>query len=83
MQAFLGEMPKVSGEVVLRGSVAYVPQQAWIQNATVKSNVLFGMTMEADKYAQTIKVCELTKDLAMLPAGDDTEIGEKGTPIFT
>jgi len=71
-------MPKQAGEVILRGSVAYVPQQAWIQNATVKNNILFGKEMDDKKYQKAVEVCELTKDLAMLPAGDDTEIGEKG-----
>lgn len=79
LQALLGEMPKESGEITLRGSVAYVPQQAWIQNASLRNNVLFGNEMDRERYEKTIKVCQLATDLAMLPAGDDTEIGEKGT----
>ena len=30
---------------------------------------------------QTIRVCCLTRDLALLPAGDETEIGERGINI--
>jgi ATP-binding cassette subfamily C (CFTR/MRP) protein 1 len=30
------------------------------------------------KYKETIKICELKRDLQILPAGDLTEIGEKG-----
>lgn len=38
------------------GSIAYVPQQAWIQNATVKENILFGQPLDPKRYARTIKV---------------------------
>ena len=57
--------------------MAYVPQQAWIQNATVKDNVLFGRRMNGVLYDQTIDACALGPDLAILPGNDMTEIGEK------
>ena len=60
-----------------QGSVAYVPQQAWIQNATLKENVLFGKDSNNSKYGKTIKACALGPDLEILPGGDETEIGEK------
>lgn len=41
LSALLGDMEKVRGKVNISGSLAYVPQQAWIQNATVKQNILF------------------------------------------
>ena len=49
VSAVLGEMEKESGYVGLKGSVAYVPQQAWIQNATLKDNILFGKRMEEEE----------------------------------
>ncbi len=78
LSALLGEMEKLKGRVVMRGSVSYVPQQAWIQNATLKDNVLFGQSFEQDKYNLVIRNSALEDDLKMLPAGDMTEIGEKG-----
>ena len=57
--------------------MAYVPQQAWIQNATLKNNVLFGKELNNIKYGKTIKACDLVPDLEILPGGDETEIGEK------
>ncbi|KAK2159275.1 hypothetical protein LSH36_155g02029 [Paralvinella palmiformis] len=78
INAVLGEMEKLSGYVNVRGSVAYVAQQAWIQNNTVKDNILFGHEMETDKYNQILDACALRPDLDILPAGDMTEIGEKG-----
>lgn len=63
--------------VFLQGSVAYVPQQAWIQNATLRENILFGRTFDSKRYAKAIYTCALQTDLDILPGGDLTEIGEK------
>lgn len=78
ISALLGEMEKVSGSVNTDGSIAYVPQQAWIQNATLRENILFGKAFNQKKYDQVIECCALRPDLEMLPGGDNTEIGEKG-----
>ncbi|CAH1713407.1 multidrug resistance-associated protein 1 isoform X3 [Aphis gossypii] len=78
VSAFLGEMEKVSGRVNTKGSIAYVPQQAWIQNTSLKDNILFGQTLSDRIYSKVIDACALRADFQMLPAGDDTEIGEKG-----
>ena len=40
ISALLGEMEKESGTVNVTGSVAYVPQQAWMQNATLQVMML-------------------------------------------
>ncbi|XP_015175310.1 PREDICTED: multidrug resistance-associated protein 1 isoform X7 [Polistes dominula] len=78
ISAFLGEMEKLNGRVNTKGSVAYVSQQAWIQNATLQDNVLFGKPLNKAFYNRVIDACMLGPDLEMLPAGDQTEIGEKG-----
>ena len=57
--------------------MAYVPQQAWIQNATLKENVLFGKNSDDVRYQKAIEACALGPDLEILPGGDETEIGEK------
>lgn len=56
--------------------MAYVPQQAWIQNNSVQNNILFSKPMRSGYYQQVIKACALQPDLEMLPSGDATEIGE-------
>ena len=61
----------------LQGSVAYVPQQAWIQNATVQDNIVFGREKQKTWYQRVLEACALLPDLEILPAGDATEIGEK------
>ena len=52
--------------------------QAWILNATVRDNILFGLPYDEVRYWQIVQACQLAKDLHMLPAGDLTEVGEKG-----
>ncbi len=76
--AMLGEMVKVSGRVVVPARVAYVPQQAWIRNGTLRDNVLFDQPYDEAKYRAVLCACALEPDLKILPGGDLTEIGEKG-----
>lgn len=78
LSAFLGDMVKLKGTVNINGSIAYCPQQAWILNASVKTNILFGQPYDSERYEQVIEACALKPDLAILPGGDDTEVGEKG-----
>ncbi|TRY81629.1 hypothetical protein DNTS_014478 [Danionella cerebrum] len=78
LSAMLGETEKRSGSVSIKGSIAYVPQQAWIQNASLLDNILFGKEKKKSWYQRVLEACALLPDLDNLPAGDATEIGEKG-----
>ncbi|XP_030721180.2 ATP-binding cassette sub-family C member 2 [Globicephala melas] len=78
MSAMLGEMENVHGHITVKGTVAYVPQQSWIQNGTIKDNILFGSELDEKKYQQVLEACALFPDLEVLPGGDLAEIGEKG-----
>uniref|UniRef100_A0A5F8GC72 Multidrug resistance-associated protein 1 n=1 Tax=Monodelphis domestica TaxID=13616 RepID=A0A5F8GC72_MONDO len=81
LSALLAEMDKIEGHVSIKGSVAYVPQQAWIQNASLRENVLFGRQPQERFYKTVIESCALLPDLEILPSGDRTEIGEKGVNL--
>ncbi|RDI78769.1 hypothetical protein Vi05172_g11350 [Venturia inaequalis] len=81
LQAILGDLHKVNGRVSVRGTIAYVAQNAWIMNASVKDNVLFGHRFDPKFYDRTLKACALIEDLAILPDGDRTEVGEKGISL--
>ncbi|XP_069566366.1 multidrug resistance-associated protein 1 [Brachyistius frenatus] len=81
LSALLGEMDKLEGTVAVKGSVAYVPQQAWIQNSTLKDNIVFGQERREAWYQRVVEACALQPDLESLPAGDETEIGEKGVNL--
>lgn len=78
MSSILGETVKKTGTLNTNGTMAFVAQQAWIQNATLKDNILFGKPFDATWYNKVVEACALAPDLKMLPGGDQTEIGEKG-----
>jgi len=58
--------------------LSFVEQVPWIQNKTIRENIIFNLPYDEKKYNETIRTCQLTRDLEILPAGDLTEIGEKG-----
>jgi ABC-type bacteriocin/lantibiotic exporter with double-glycine peptidase domain len=76
--SLLGEVAMTSGQRKVEGSVAYVSQGAWILNASVKENILFGEKWDRKKYEAVIEASALGPDLDQLPGGDQTEIGERG-----
>ncbi|PRQ51285.1 putative xenobiotic-transporting ATPase [Rosa chinensis] len=76
--AILGEIPKISGNVDVFGTIAYVSQTSWIQSGTVRDNILYRRPMEKTKYQETIKACALDKDIDSFQHGDLTEIGQRG-----
>lgn len=78
LAAILGEIGSRAGTVTVDGSLAYASQEAWIKNATVRDNILFGAPFDAERYEAVLDACSLRDDLAILRAGDMTEIGERG-----
>ncbi|KAA8543430.1 hypothetical protein F0562_021075 [Nyssa sinensis] len=78
LSCILGEIPKISGEVRVCGSAAYVSQSAWIQSGNIEENILFGSPMDKPKYKNVIHACSLKKDLELFSHGDQTIIGDRG-----
>ncbi|KAF0697853.1 Aste57867_11493 [Aphanomyces stellatus] len=78
VSGILGDARCSKGHVHRFGSVAYVSQQPFIQNATLKDNITFGLAFDHARYQNAIRVSCLVEDLKILPGGDMTEIGEKG-----
>jgi ABC-type multidrug transport system fused ATPase/permease subunit len=76
--AILGQMSRVDGTQSLNCRVAYVGQEHWIQNLTLRDNVLFDEPFDEDRYAQCLDASQLSTDLVNLPNADYTEIGERG-----
>jgi ABC-type multidrug transport system fused ATPase/permease subunit len=76
--AILNETYLNSGEITLKGQVAYAAQSPWILNATLRENILFGKPLDEEKYRRVLDACQLEHDLSLLEDGDLTDIGEKG-----
>lgn len=81
LQAILGDLWKSHGEVVVRGRIAYVAQQSWVMNASVRENIVFGHRWDPHFYELTIEACALVDDFKTLPDGDQTEVGERGISL--
>ncbi|KAF2265600.1 hypothetical protein CC78DRAFT_181780 [Lojkania enalia] len=81
LAALAGDMRKTNGDIMIGASRAFCPQYAWIQNATVKENIIFGKEFKKDWYNKVVDACALRPDLEMLPNGDHTEIGERGITV--
>ncbi len=81
LHAILGEMHLKSGCVVLPSnqqlSIGYASQSAFIQNASLKDNILFGKDYDESLFRQVVKACALDEELATLPNGCESQIGDK------
>ncbi|KAF8963043.1 multidrug resistance-associated ABC transporter [Flammula alnicola] len=63
------------------GGVAYAAQESWVQNETIRANILFGSPYDDVRYRKVLRQCALDKDLELFEAGDNTEVGEKGITL--
>ena len=76
--SILSETARSGGYCHVKGTVAYCSQTPWIQNLTLRDNVLFGEKLIDDAYQKAIWASNLLPDISALPSGDQTEIGERG-----
>ncbi|XP_064142540.1 ATP-binding cassette sub-family C member 10 isoform X2 [Loxodonta africana] len=84
LAAIAGELHRLSGQVTVAGlskGFGLATQEPWIQFATIRDNILFGKTFDAQLYKKVLEACALNDDLSILPAGDQTEVGEKGVTL--
>lgn len=94
LSAILGEAELLNGTIrvpkaqyaypdkwIIPGSIAYVSQTAWLENDSLRNNILFGLPFEKARYDTVIKVCALEADLAVLTDGDNTELGANGVNL--
>lgn len=66
------------GNWILDSSIAFVAQIPWIENATIRDNIVFGLPFDNERYQKVLSACALTKDLEMLQDGELTDIGANG-----
>ena len=72
LSAIAGEVSDTNGTIDRQGSIAYVPQVAWVFSGTIRENILFGKPYGEHKYARTIEACALDEDIKQFPSGDQT-----------
>ncbi|KAJ3171261.1 hypothetical protein HDU88_008299 [Geranomyces variabilis] len=78
LSAIIGEMTKVSGKTHVYGSVAYAPQQPWIQTGSIRQNIVFKNAHDEARLNTAVRVCGLDADVELFASGLDTELGEHG-----
>ncbi|KAF0692848.1 hypothetical protein As57867_016063, partial [Aphanomyces stellatus] len=76
--AIMGEMTQTQGTTGVYGSIAYASQEAWIQQMSVRDNILFGASFDSAKYTRVVDACGLLPDFALMMFGDMTAVGSKG-----
>ena len=81
LSALASEMRMTSGSMQFYDRRACCPQQPWIQNATVRDNIVFGNPFDSKYYNDVLQACALLPDLDALPSRDLTEIGERGVTL--
>ncbi|KAF8908922.1 P-loop containing nucleoside triphosphate hydrolase protein [Gymnopilus junonius] len=87
LMALLGEMHFIPStadswfNLPRQGGVAYAAQESWVQNATIRDNILFGSPYDEERYKKVIRQCGLEHDLELFDAGDKTEVGERGLTL--
>lgn len=74
----LSEIRPTAGDVQVNGKISYSSQEPWLFTSTVKQNIMFGQSMNKERYEKVISVCQLKRDFQLLPYGDNTLVGEKG-----
>ncbi|XP_072319420.1 ATP-binding cassette sub-family C member 4-like [Eucyclogobius newberryi] len=81
LSAVLGELPRDSGALTVRGQLAYASQLPWVFPGTIRSNILFGKELNPQKYERVLKACALKRDMELLPNGDLTVVGDQGATL--
>uniref|UniRef100_A0A8H7K177 P-loop containing nucleoside triphosphate hydrolase protein n=1 Tax=Bionectria ochroleuca TaxID=29856 RepID=A0A8H7K177_BIOOC len=79
--SLLGETNLTNGLITCPDDVAYVPQTAWLQNTSVRQNIIFYSDFDQERYNSVLHACDLSDDLSRLPLGDLTQVGERGSAL--
>ncbi|KAH7914592.1 hypothetical protein BJ138DRAFT_1143462 [Hygrophoropsis aurantiaca] len=87
LMALLGEMHFIPLSAMSwfglprKDGIAYAAQETWVQNETIRDNILFGAPYDEARYRKVLYQCALERDLTLFEAGDKTEVGEKGLTL--
>ncbi|VUC31668.1 unnamed protein product [Clonostachys rosea] len=79
--SLLGETTLANGLITCPDDVAYVPQTAWLQNTSIRQNIIFYSDFDQERYSSVLHACDLLDDMSRLPLGDLTPVGERGSAL--
>ena len=84
LSAILGELRREGGGIAVRdhsGGIGFVPQEPWLQQGSLRDNILFGKEYDVQLYERVVAACCLDADFAQMSGGDATEVGERGAML--
>ncbi|XP_013144299.1 PREDICTED: probable multidrug resistance-associated protein lethal(2)03659 [Papilio polytes] len=81
LHVLLRELPLLSGELHVGGTVSYASQEPWLFAGSVRQNILFGQAMDRPRYNAVVRRCALDRDFTLFPQGDKTVVGERGVSL--
>lgn len=81
LMSILGETILESGEITCPKDIAYASQSPWLQNETIRENILFNSPFEQVRYDRVVNACGLPIDFNEFPERDGTEVGENGASL--
>ena len=76
--SLLGETLLEDGTVTCPRDVGYSPQTPWLQNISVRDNILFQKEYEEQLYRDIVHACDLDVDFENFEDGDLSSSGENG-----
>jgi ATP-binding cassette subfamily C (CFTR/MRP) protein 1 len=82
LRGLLGETPSSKGNVYInRAHAAFVDQSSWIQNSSVRNNIIGVSVFDPEWYTTVVHACAFDTDIETLPEGDSTKVGSAGTAL--
>lgn len=79
--SLMDEMVRQQGDYRKNGQIAYISQESFLQNDSVRENIVFGKKYSKSRFEKTLKICEMETDIDMLDKGDLTEVAEGGANL--
>lgn len=80
--SILGQTQCFKGEVrMFSEKLSYVAQTPWLQNASIRENILFSSPFDRKRYYETLIKCQLAQDISQLAEGEHTMVGDNGRQL--
>lgn len=81
LNVILDELQLDEGQLNINGSISYANQEAWLFEGSVRDNIIFVEDFDERRYWEVVHVCALERDLKLLPNGDESIVGERGSRL--